>query len=134
METIYLETKQTNKFVSSEEMEDITARVLKAKKMLLSGTGDGNDFLGWLNLPAEVDEQILQPINEDVNRLAPISKVFVVIGIGGSYLGARAVIEALQGDLAAMAPRKFPYVIYAGNTLSEDYYCQLMKILDKQED
>ncbi|MDY5969369.1 MAG: glucose-6-phosphate isomerase [Bacteroidales bacterium] len=133
METIQLDITQTHKFVSQNDIDALASAAAKAKKTLLTGTGEGNDFLGWVNLPEEIDPLIISNIKEDVVRLAPKSDVFVVVGIGGSYLGARAVIEALQGELAPLVPGKYPLVAYAGHTLSEDYYHQLLKMLDNKD-
>lgn len=131
MKAIRLEIEQTDRFVSAKEINESAAVAVAAKNSLLDGKAAGSDFLGWINLPATQDPEIVRNIKEDVKRLIPKSRVFVVIGIGGSYLGARAVIEALQSELAAMQKRDYPYVVYAGHTLSEDYYHQLKELLDK---
>lgn len=131
MKAIHLEIEQTARYISTKEIQDSAAAVMAARKTLLAGNGAGNDFLGWIDLPATMDTAIVSNIKEDVMRLAPISRVFVVIGIGGSYLGARAVIEALQSELAALQKSDYPYIIYAGHTLSEDYYHQLVDLLNK---
>lgn len=124
----------TSKFINQDSLKGIEKNVLSAKKTLLSGEGLGNDFLGWLDLPEKTDPQIIENIKKDVARLSSKAEVFVVIGIGGSYLGARAVIEALQSEFASFEVRnKHPYVVYAGHTLSEDYYNQLMSLLDEKD-
>lgn len=133
MNTIKLHTERVMSFISNDELNTIQPKVLDAKRLLLSGKGEGNNFLGWVNLPCEIDTEMIANLKADVARLAPISKVFVVIGIGGSYLGARAVIEALQSEFAALNPSNYPYVIYAGHTLSEDYYHQLIQVLDHND-
>lgn len=121
-------------FLSEKNLSAILPEIVSAKETLVSGKGEGNEFLGWVNLPTEVSDEILNTIKSDVSRLAPKSDIFVVIGIGGSYLGARAVIEALQSEFAAFAPdRSHPYIIYAGHTLSEDYYHQLLELLDSKD-
>lgn len=134
MRTINLVTEHLSRFVGEGDLKAIHNEVLSAKKTLLEGTGSGNDFLGWINLPVDLSADIVKGIKEDVGRLAPKVNVFVVIGIGGSYLGARAVIESLQSEFASMeSDRKFPLILYAGHTLSEDYYYQLMQVLERED-
>ena len=134
MTDIKLQIDGSAKYISKEELKKIAPQVLSAKEMLLSKTGLGNDFLGWVNLPAEIDSQIITKIHQDVANLAPKSELFVVIGIGGSYLGARAVIEALQSEFESFdCAGKHPFIVYAGHTLSEDYYHQLLQLLDQKE-
>ena len=120
MNNVRIDTEHLRQYVTDAELQQIAGEVLAAKKTLLAGNGKGNDFLGWVNLPDELDPAIVASIKNDVARLAPKIKLFVVIGIGGSYLGARAVIEALQSEFAAVMPSQHPYVVYAGHTLSED--------------
>ncbi len=134
MKTIGLNTEHLQHFIGNTDIAAIEKEVISAKKTLLDGSGKGNDFLGWVNLPAEISQNEINNIKKDVERLAGKVRLFVVVGIGGSYLGARAVIEALQSEFAMQdTGRKFPYIVYAGHTLSEDYYCQLMQVLDKQD-
>ena len=134
MKTIGLNTEHLQQFIGNTDIAAIEKEVISAKKTLLDGSGKGNDFLGWVNLPAEISQDEINNIKKDVERLAGKVRLFVVVGIGGSYLGARAVIEALQSEFAMQdTGRKFPYIVYAGHTLSEDYYCQLMQVLDKQD-
>ncbi len=134
MKTIGLNTEHLQHFIGNTDIAAIEKEVISAKKTLLDGSGKGNDFLGWVNLPAEISQNEINNIKKDVERLAGKVRLFVLVGIGGSYLGARAVIEALQSEFAMQdTGRKFPYIVYAGHTLSEDYYCQLMQVLDKQD-
>ena len=134
MNTIKVCTDYLQKFISKKELDAIASETLAAKKTLLSGSGLGNDFLGWVDLPQDLDSSIISSIKSDVKRLAPSAQLYVVIGIGGSYLGARAVIEALQSEFASMqSDGSHPYIIYAGHTLSEDYYHQLLQLLDTRD-
>ncbi len=133
MSEIRIDTEHLNAYVSADDLRQISDEILAAKRTLLDGTGKGNDFLGWVNLPDELDPSIVASVKQDVARLAPKAKLFVVIGIGGSYLGARAVIEALQSEFAAVLPSQHPFVVYAGHTLSEDYYHQLLQLLDAND-
>jgi len=101
---------------------------------LLSKSGKGNDFLGWLNLPEEITPELIAEINHTAEELMKSAEVIVVIGIGGSYLGARAVIEALQHPFKALLPKeKTPLVLFAGNSLGEDYHKALLDVLTIKE-
>jgi len=105
--------------------------VEKAYQQLVSKTGKGNDFLGWLNLPDEVPPALIAEINHTAEKLASLAEIIVVVGIGGSYLGARAVIEALQHPFKVLLPNsKTPLVLFAGNSMGEDYHKALMDVLD----
>lgn len=128
---IYIE--HTQEFVNDFDLELIAGEAKSARDVLVAKKGKGNDFLGWIDLPNDISQDILNNIKDDVSRLSACSKIFVVIGIGGSYLGARAVIEALQSEFASMEESGHPVVVYAGHTLSEDYYAQLLTLLDKED-
>ena len=112
------------------EMEEIAE---KAFHEVALKTGQGSDFLGWVDLPESIDPEMLNRLKADVARLADKSRLMVVVGIGGSYLGARMVIEALQSEFASMVRPSAPYIVYAGHTLSEDYYAQLLQLLDRED-
>lgn len=101
-------------------------------RTIYDGTGAGNSFLGWVGLPSAINEATLLDIEETAHRLRTKSSVFVVIGIGGSYLGARAVIEALTKPFAALQEEK-PIVVYAGHNMSEDYLSELLSLLDRKD-
>ncbi|MBR0170033.1 MAG: glucose-6-phosphate isomerase [Bacteroidales bacterium] len=120
-------------FADRKIVDNLLPEVLAAKDHLLKGDAAGNDFLGWVNLPEEIDTEMLARLKNDVSRLSKKSQLLVVVGIGGSYLGARMVIEALQSEFASMEPGTHPYIVYAGHTLSEDYYSQLLHILDNKD-
>lgn len=115
------------------EIDALLPEVLAAREHLLRGDSAGSDFLGWVDLPEEVDTEMLSRLKADVARLAGKSRVMVVVGIGGSYLGARMVIEALQSEFAAMQRSNRPYIVYAGHTLGEDYYAQLLNLLEQED-
>ena len=116
-----------------EALNQILPEVKKAKEHLLKGDAAGNDFLGWVNLPEDFDREEFSRLKAEAQRLGAKSKLFVVIGIGGSYLGARMVIEALQSEFASMVRGEKPYIVYAGHTLGEDYYSQLLSLLDRED-
>ncbi len=119
--------------VTKENVLRMQPEVSAAKHHLLKGDAAGNDFLGWVNLPEEIDSEMLARLKADVARLKAQSSVLVVIGIGGSYLGARMVIEALQSEFAMANRNGKPFIVYAGHTLGEDYYSQLLAFLDGED-
>ena len=133
MKTLNVNVEHVSNHVSMDEVKALLPEVLEAKRHLLNGDAAGNDFLGWVNLPAETDAAMLTRLKADVARLSAKSRLLVVIGIGGSYLGARMVIEALQSEFAAMVRGTAPYIVYAGHTLGEDYYSQLLALLDRED-
>ena len=112
-------------------LEQIRPRIETAWDTLISGTGAGSDFLGWIRLPSQTDPALISGIREHAARIQQIAEVFVVIGIGGSYLGARAVIEALSPSFPALLrSENKPVILYAGENLSQDYHADLLKVLD----
>ena len=134
MTQLKLNINNLEKFVKQDEIDAILPEVIAAQDTLNNANGKGNDFLGWITLPEEIDEDMIARIKRDAAEIATKAQIYVVIGIGGSYLGARAVIEALQTDLEVLdKSRKNPYIIYAGHTLSEDYYSQLINILNNYD-
>ena len=133
MAKISVNIKNAGIMASRQKVESIMPEVLKAKEHLMKGDAPGNDFLGWVDLPEAIDPAMLASLKADVARLSAKAKMMVVIGIGGSYLGARMVIEALQSEFASMERGSKPYIVYAGHTLSEDYYAQLLKLLDHED-
>jgi glucose-6-phosphate isomerase len=124
----------TDFLVNDTEINQLKNSLLTAKKQLIEKSGKGNDFLGWVDLPNEISEDFLNDIIETAKKLREKSEIFVVVGIGGSYLGARAVIEALQSFFASMNYKKGkPIIVYAGHNLSEDYVNDLLKLLDQKD-
>ena len=121
---------------TNEKIQENEPLVTKAYQQLCDKSGKGNDFLGWLDLPAETDDVLLNQIQNCANRLERQSEIVVVIGIGGSYLGARAVIEALQHSYKGFCPfsdNHAPYITYSGNNISEDNLCELLEVLDHKD-
>ncbi len=134
MINLKLDYSKVKTFVSDDEINAFQSKIDSSYKALLMKTGKGNDFLGWVNLPMEIDEQLLTDIENDAKAIAKMAEVYVVIGIGGSYLGARAVIEALSHNFAALKKdSKYPLVIYAGQNISEDYMADLLEILNQKD-
>ncbi len=134
MENIKLNIDKVTGFVTKEEIMALEPQVKKAQEALENGTLPGNDFLGWLHLPSQTTKEFIEDIKATAETLRNNCEVVVVAGIGGSYLGARAVIEALSNNFAAMIGDKSnPRVIFAGHNISEDYLSELTAFLaDKQ--
>ncbi len=131
MENLSINLKNTNKFISFEEIAAFAKLSARHIDTLNSGTGQGSDFLGWLKLPDEILPQ-LDKIEKTADHLRKISDTTVVIGIGGSYLGARAVIEALTHSFSSLLKTKHHDVIFAGQNICEDYLSDLIEILDNR--
>lgn len=121
-------------FVSKQSVNAYEAKVKECNKMLHEGSGLGNDFLGWLTLPSSITEDFMNEIIATANDLRERCDVVVVAGIGGSYLGARAVIDALSNSFAAFQKsKKNPAIVYAGNNISEDYLAELSSFLRRKQ-
>ncbi len=136
MESLHLYINQILGFVEKTEISAYQPEISKCFETLTNKTGKGNDFLGWVDLPSEIDGELINDIQATANSISEHSDILVVIGIGGSYLGSRAVIEALKHNfdfLLSPDKRKNPLVLYAGQNLSEDYLAELLEILDKYD-
>lgn len=115
---------------------DIKAMLPEADKCLdtvESGTGAGNDFLGWVKLPSETTDALVDDICATAQQLRSECEVVVAIGIGGSYLGAKAVIEALSDSFAAYRTDKGTQILFAGQNIGEDYLNELMNLLETKK-
>lgn len=121
-------------FISETQIKACQQEINKQHEALLEKTGKGNDFLGWMDLPDNTSEELIQKIENVAKELRRKSEVFVVIGIGGSYLGARAIIESLDHHFSNLKKNdKNPIVIYAGQNISEDYMHDLLEVLDQKD-
>ena len=130
-ENLSLNLKNASDFISFEEIVAYAQQSVRHLDTLNTGTGQGNDFLGWLSLPDDIMPQ-LDKIEKTALHLRSVSDTTVVIGIGGSYLGARAVIEALSHSFLPMLKTKHHDVIYAGQNICEDYLADLLEILSER--
>ena len=127
---VTLDYKNTLKFLTEEEILESEETALKARKTLVEGTGPGNDFLGWVNYPNAFDQEEFARIKKAAEKIRKDSEVLVVIGIGGSYLGAKAIIEALS---PYFKKEKDLEVIFAGHNLSSTYAAELLAYLENKE-
>ncbi len=136
MVNLTLEYQDVLPFVSEDEINLFEQEVALHREKIYNRHGRGSEFLGWVTLPDETNEALLLRLESDAQKIIEQSEVVVVIGIGGSYLGARAVIEALTGAFARKAKdneKPSPEVIYAGHHLDEDYHHDLLKFLDSKD-
>lgn len=119
-------------YFADKQYEGLKDTSTAALSTLMEGNGAGNDFLGWVKLPSEIDEKLISRINATAARLKEECEYVVCVGIGGSYLGAKAVNTALAGSFDEYyAPvAKSPKVIYAGQNIGEDYLADLEKLLE----
>ena len=123
-------------FISDHEVESMKKIALQAKETLLSREGAGNDFLGWIDLPVDYDKEEFARIKTAAERIKADSEVLVVIGIGGSYLGARAAVEFLRHNFYNMGSkevRKTPEIYYAGNSISSTYLKHLIDVIGDRD-
>lgn len=127
-ENISLNLKNVVDFVSLEEIIALAQKSVRHLDSLNKGTGAGSDFLGWLSLPDDILPQ-LDRLEKTAKHLRSISDVTVVIGIGGSYLGSRAVIEVMSHSFSSLQ-KKDHHILFAGQNISEDYLSELIDILD----
>ena len=130
-----LNLKNAASFVSPITLQATMAQTAAANELLESGKGAGNDYIGWVHLPSSITDAFLNEVQAVADELRKRCEVVVVAGIGGSYLGAKAVNDALQHtfDAYQAKDRKDPYVVYAGNNIGEDYLADLMEFLRGKE-
>ncbi|CDB10464.1 glucose-6-phosphate isomerase [Bacteroides sp. CAG:633] len=127
---ISLNIEKTFGFVSKESISAYEAQVKAAQEALENGTCKGNDFLGWLHLPSSITPEHLADLKATAQVLRDNCEVVVVAGIGGSYLGARAVIEAMSNSFAWLQEKKNgPVILFAGHNIGEDYLYELTEYL-----
>ncbi|MDO4323422.1 MAG: glucose-6-phosphate isomerase [Lachnospiraceae bacterium] len=123
-------------FISADEVKAMERIVAGAKETLLSRTGAGNDFLGWIDLPVDYDKEEFDRIKKAAAKIQSDSEVLVVIGIGGSYLGARAAIEFLHHTFVnklSKEERKAPEIYFAGNSISGTYLQHLIDVIGDRD-
>ncbi len=130
MKHLQVDLKNALSFVNQNDFNQYRDFAKEQNEKVTNKTGKGNDFLGWAELPDNISQEHLQDINETAKFLREKSEVIVVIGIGGSYLGAKAVIEALSGQFDHLKINKEnPHILFAGQNLSEDYHFELLDYL-----
>jgi glucose-6-phosphate isomerase len=136
VDTLYFCYKNAQKFIGDHEVESIKPAVLDAAKRLKEKTGDGKDFLGWIDLPVNYDKEEFARIKKAAEKIRNDSDILFVIGIGGSYLGARAAIDFVKHSFYNDLPkekRKAPQIYYVGNSMSGAYIEELIDLIGDKD-
>ncbi len=136
MDSIQLNIKQVLGFLQEEEILNQAPHATACNQALHDGSREGSDFLGWVDLPSSITEEVFREIEDAATVLRTRCDAVVVVGIGGSYLGARAVIDALSSSFDWLQDghaRKNPVILYAGNNIGEDYLYELTDWLKERE-
>ena len=136
MAHITFDYSKAESFISNDEVNSMKEIAENAKKVLVERTGAGNDFLGWIDLPVDYDKEEFDRIKKAAAKIQSDSEVLIVIGIGGSYLGARAAIEFLRHGFYNNVPkevRKTPEIYYAGNSISPSYLQGLLDVVGDRD-
>ena len=128
-----LNLNYVGKYADKEKFDSMRSEVSAAHKMLTEGTGLGSDFLGWLDLPVNYDKDEFRRIKESAEKIKKDSEVLVVLGIGGSYLGARAVIEFIKSNNYNLLKKDTPDIYFGGNTISSSAVAELMKLIEGRD-
>ena len=131
--SLKLNSKYLKNFVNENELDGIKAQVETAAKVLHDKTGQGNDFLGWLDLPVDYDKNEFERIKAAAAKIQSNSEVLIVIGIGGSYLGARAAIELLKSPMYNNLKKNTPDIYYVGNNINPTYLSEILSICDGRD-
>ena len=131
--SVKLNTKYVTPFLKDNAYADIRSEVEAAHDELHNGTGKGNDFLGWLRLPENYDKEEFARIKSSAEKIRKDSEVLVVIGIGGSYLGARAAIEFIKSQNYNLLRHVAPEIYFAGNTISSASINELVEIIGDRD-
>ena len=124
-----LNLSYAGEFACKEKLEAMQPEISKAHAMLHEGTGAGNDFLGWIDLPVNYDKAEFAEIKECAEKIKKDSEVLIVLGIGGSYLGARAVIEFVKSNNYNLIKKDTPDIYFGGNTISSSSVAELIKLV-----
>ena len=127
---------KASSFIQEHEMEYMSELAAQAKDKLVAKTGAGNDFLGWIDLPVDYDKEEFARIQKAAEQIRSDSEVLLVIGIGGSYLGARAAIDFLGHSFANVVSkelRKSPEIYYVGNSISSTYLKDLLDVVGDRD-
>ena len=129
MKKITVDYSKTFIEISEKEIYDLQQEVTSAHNMLHNRSGKGSDFTGWLNLPVKYNFNEVERMAKTAEKIQEISDVMIVIGIGGSYLGAKAAVEILSGSVK----NKGVEILFAGNSISADYLSDLLEYVQNKD-
>ncbi|AAK80627.1 glucose-6-phosphate isomerase [Clostridium acetobutylicum] len=135
-ECFKLELKNTKPYLQDEELKNLKPAVAAAHEAIHNGTGAGNDFLGWVDLPVNYDKDEFERIKKSAEKIRNSVDAFIVIGIGGSYLGARAAIEMFSHSFSSSISkeeRKNPEIFFCGNNISSTYLADLLEAIEGKD-
>ncbi len=135
MISLNIDISKTAGLISKNELNLFEKETNLHFKSIYNKTGKGNDFLGWVDLPVNLSQSLIKSIENDAEKLKKSSDVVVVVGIGGSYLGSKAIIDALSNNFNQLLDkdeRNAPLILFAGQNIDEDYMADLLKILDSK--
>ena len=131
--TLSLNDKFVKDYVTENDIENIKDEVYSAQSVLINRTGEGNDFLGWLDLPVNYDKEEFERIKKAAEKIQKTCDILIVIGIGGSYLGARAAIEFIKSPVYNNLKKDTPDIYFAGNSISSSALSDLLKICEGKD-
>ncbi len=121
-------------FIPESGLNSVKDETVKCYKDLVNASGKGSDFIGWLDLPSDITKEEIQALEDTAYYLRRKSDIIVVVGIGGSYLGARAVLEALRHNFSYLKKNEnLPQVVFAGQNISEEYLADLLEVLEDRK-
>ncbi len=130
---ISLDLSKTAGFVSAKEIDNMRTAVETAAKTLADGTGAGNDFIGWTDLPSNYDRDEFSRIKKAADKIKSDSEILIVIGIGGSYLGAKAALDMLTDTFYNLKCKDTPQIFFAGNSISSTYLSDLIELVGDRD-
>ncbi len=131
--SIKLVTKYADKFINSHELDAVRAQITAAHQLLTTKSGLGSDFLGWVDLPVDYDKEEFERIKAAAKRIKEKADILIVIGIGGSYLGARAAIELLKSPYYNNLKKDTPDIYFVGNNISPTYLNEILSICEGKD-
>ena len=130
---VKLNTKYLENFVSEHELEGAKSQITAAHNLIETRSGQGNDFLGWVDLPVDYDKEEFARIKVAAEKIKQKADILIVIGIGGSYLGARAAIELLKSPFYNNMKKDTPDIYYVGNSISPTYLNEVLSICEGKD-